>query len=148
MKVQIGIFECTGIMGQDLVHPYIQSTTVLCDTFGRHRTVRGMLLRAESGPTPDSFFSLQCKELDSTLAVVLGRPRLCTKIQKFAPQGSDSGPSDLSFSLSLGHTHKHAHTHTQERAHLFKAPYISVGECDSNLMHCCLLLKTFLPLTV
>ena len=29
MKVQIGIFECTGIMGQDLVHPYIQSTTVL-----------------------------------------------------------------------------------------------------------------------
>ena len=31
MKVQIGIFECTGIMGQDLVHPYIQSTTVLCD---------------------------------------------------------------------------------------------------------------------
>ena len=23
--------ECTGIMGQDLVHPYIQSTTVLCD---------------------------------------------------------------------------------------------------------------------
>ena len=32
MKVQIGIFECTGIMGQDLVHPYIQSSTVLCDT--------------------------------------------------------------------------------------------------------------------
>ena len=31
MKVQIGIFECTGIMGQNLVHPYIQSTTVLCD---------------------------------------------------------------------------------------------------------------------
>ena len=31
MKVQIGIFECTGIMGQDLVHPYIQSTTVLFD---------------------------------------------------------------------------------------------------------------------
>ena len=31
MKVQIGIFECTGIMGQDLIHPYIQSTTVLCD---------------------------------------------------------------------------------------------------------------------
>ena len=22
---------CTGIMGQDLVHPYIQNTTVLCD---------------------------------------------------------------------------------------------------------------------
>ena len=33
MKVQIGIFECTGIMGQDLVHPYIQSTTVLCDMY-------------------------------------------------------------------------------------------------------------------
>ena len=33
MKVQIGIFECTGIMGQDLVHPYIQSTTVPCDLF-------------------------------------------------------------------------------------------------------------------
>ena len=31
MKVQIGIFECTGIMGQDLIHPYIKSTTVLCD---------------------------------------------------------------------------------------------------------------------
>ena len=31
VKVQIGIFECTGIMGQDLIHPYIQSTTVLCD---------------------------------------------------------------------------------------------------------------------
>ena len=30
VKVQIGIFKCTGIMGQDLVH--IQSTTVLCDT--------------------------------------------------------------------------------------------------------------------
>ena len=29
--MQIGIFECTGIMGQDLVHPYIQSTIVLCD---------------------------------------------------------------------------------------------------------------------
>ena len=29
--MQIGILECTGIMGQDLVHPYIQSTTVLCD---------------------------------------------------------------------------------------------------------------------
>ena len=24
--MQSGIFECTGIMGQDLVHPYIQST--------------------------------------------------------------------------------------------------------------------------
>ena len=33
MKVQIGIFECTGLMGQDLVHPYIQSTPVLCDTY-------------------------------------------------------------------------------------------------------------------
>ena len=33
MKVQIGIFECTGIMGQDLIHPYIQSTTVLSDYF-------------------------------------------------------------------------------------------------------------------
>ena len=32
MKVQIGIFKCTGIMGQDLVHPYIQGTTILCDT--------------------------------------------------------------------------------------------------------------------
>ena len=32
VKAQIGIFKCTGIMGQDLVHPYIQSTTVLCDT--------------------------------------------------------------------------------------------------------------------
>ena len=32
--MQIGIFECTGIMGQDLVHPYIQSTTVLCDIMG------------------------------------------------------------------------------------------------------------------
>ena len=31
MKVKIGIFKCTGIMGQDLVHPYIPSTTVLCD---------------------------------------------------------------------------------------------------------------------
>ena len=30
VKVQIGIFKCTGIMGQDLIHPYIQSTTVLC----------------------------------------------------------------------------------------------------------------------
>ena len=29
--MQIGIFECTGIMGKDLIHPYIQSTTVLCD---------------------------------------------------------------------------------------------------------------------
>ena len=29
--MQIGIFECTGMMGQDFVHPYIQSTTVLCD---------------------------------------------------------------------------------------------------------------------
>ena len=33
VKVQIGILECTGMMGQDLVHPYIQSTTVLCDNF-------------------------------------------------------------------------------------------------------------------
>ena len=33
MKVQIEIFKCTGIMGQDLVHPYIQSTTVLCDKY-------------------------------------------------------------------------------------------------------------------
>ena len=32
VKVQIRILECRGIMGQDLVHPYIQSTTVLCDT--------------------------------------------------------------------------------------------------------------------
>ena len=32
VKVQIEIFECTGIMGKDLVHPYIQSTTVLCDS--------------------------------------------------------------------------------------------------------------------
>ena len=31
MKVQIRIFECTGAMGQDLVHTYIQSTTILCD---------------------------------------------------------------------------------------------------------------------
>ena len=31
VKVQIGIFKCTVIMGQDLIHPYIQSTTVLCD---------------------------------------------------------------------------------------------------------------------
>ena len=31
VKVQIGIFDCTDIMGQDLVHPYIQSTTILCD---------------------------------------------------------------------------------------------------------------------
>ena len=31
MKVKIGIIKCTGIMGQDLVHPYIQSTTVLFD---------------------------------------------------------------------------------------------------------------------
>ena len=38
MKVQIGIFECTGIMGQDLVLPYIQSTTVLCD-YGDDYTV-------------------------------------------------------------------------------------------------------------
>ena len=31
VKVQIGIFKCTGIMGQDLIHPcIIQSTTVLC----------------------------------------------------------------------------------------------------------------------
>ena len=29
--MQSGIFEYTGIMGQALVHPYIQSTTVLCD---------------------------------------------------------------------------------------------------------------------
>ena len=29
--MQIGILECTGIMGQNLVHSYIQSTTVLCD---------------------------------------------------------------------------------------------------------------------
>ena len=36
LKVQIGIFECTGIMGQDLVHPYIiQSTTVFCDKLYR-----------------------------------------------------------------------------------------------------------------
>ena len=34
MTVQIEIFECTGIMGQDLVHSYIQSTTVLCDIHG------------------------------------------------------------------------------------------------------------------
>ena len=33
MKVQIGIYKCTGIMGQDLIHPYIQSTTVLCDRY-------------------------------------------------------------------------------------------------------------------
>ena len=32
VKVEIGIFECTGIMGQDLVHPYIQSTAILCDS--------------------------------------------------------------------------------------------------------------------
>ena len=29
--MKIGVFECTGIMGQDFVHPNIQSTTVLCD---------------------------------------------------------------------------------------------------------------------
>ena len=32
VKVQIGILECTGIMGQDLVHPSIQCTAVLCGT--------------------------------------------------------------------------------------------------------------------
>ena len=32
MKVQIRIFQYTDIMGQDLVHPYIQSTIKLCDT--------------------------------------------------------------------------------------------------------------------
>ena len=31
VKVQIEIFECTGIMDQDLVHSYIQSNAVLCD---------------------------------------------------------------------------------------------------------------------
>ena len=36
-SMQIRIFECTGIMGQDLVHPYIQSTTVLCDRVGGER---------------------------------------------------------------------------------------------------------------
>ena len=35
--MQIGIFECTGIMGQDLVHPYIQSITVLCGGLGGAR---------------------------------------------------------------------------------------------------------------
>ena len=35
VKVQIVIFECTCIIGQDLVHPYIQSTTVLCDTVSK-----------------------------------------------------------------------------------------------------------------
>ena len=39
VKVQIGIFKRTGIMGQDLVYPYIQSTTVLCDIF----FVRGLV---------------------------------------------------------------------------------------------------------
>ena len=36
IKVQIGIFECTGIMGQDLLYPYTQSTTILCDTLLQH----------------------------------------------------------------------------------------------------------------
>ena len=34
MEVLIWIFKCTGIIGQDLIHPYIQSTTVLCDYTG------------------------------------------------------------------------------------------------------------------
>ena len=38
MKVQIGIFECTGIMGQDLVHHFIQSTTILCDNYAYYIT--------------------------------------------------------------------------------------------------------------
>ena len=39
MKVQIGIFQCTGMVGQDLVHPYnIQSTTVFCDIIIIHKS--------------------------------------------------------------------------------------------------------------
>ena len=42
----IYLFKCTGIMGQDLVHPYIQSTTVHCDQ-GKPdpRTLRILSLR-------------------------------------------------------------------------------------------------------
>ena len=31
VKVKIGFFKCMGMMLKNLVHPYIQSTTVLCD---------------------------------------------------------------------------------------------------------------------
>ena len=33
MKVLVGFFKCMGMMLKNLVHPYIQSTTVLCDPY-------------------------------------------------------------------------------------------------------------------
>ena len=47
-------------------------------------------------PTRWTAFFSAVKELDPTLAVVLGRSMLGTKIKKFAPQGSLSSRSDSS----------------------------------------------------
>ena len=133
--MQIGIFKCTGIMGQDLVHPYIQSTIVLCDT-GTSSSVSpsSSTFATTSDDGPDSSREEDPQQMTVILTSVIATLVMVTLLTctvmivalVFCYRANISETTHIhiaSFTtmfygtsaFCLMHTHSHIHSHTHDK---------------------------------